>query len=192
MTRTEIEERAGVVAFKWNGALKGIGEVRHDARTARVFIIERSARASDSIVSESRRIFDSFATHADLIPWSVLDFQVRLPEDICLASYKFLTGRLTFNFVGKNIQATAERWGLAKTILSKFPLQNWAENITDMKCVSDDVDALHLKGKPPIVRRLAGYTAESLVLHEEPLNRVVLIKTIHKNRPPEWCWLRHE
>ena len=150
--------------FKWHGVGKGIGRIDYDPATKRIFILERSGDAGDSVVAESNRIFDSFRAHTGLVPWSILEFEVRLPDDMALEKFKFLTGRVTLNFKAKRTELIAERWGLADMVLAKHSLADWACALLDADVVSDDGARLHLarKARVPMGRSLEAPTREDI------------------------------
>ena len=185
LTYSHSANREGVT-FKWHGPSKGVGRICWEPASQRVFILERSADRKESVVAEANRIFDSFQGHVDPIPWSVLDFDVRLPVDLLLEKFKFLTGRITFQFKGKGMDLTAERWGLADSILAKHDLADWASALVGADVVEHPGKRLRLvrESKLPM-----GRSIEALVRHDEELNRLVLLKALHRRRPPRWDWL---
>lgn len=163
-----------------------MGRLLYDEATARVFILERSAPKGSSVLTEANRIFDTFRTHTGLVPWSVLEFQVRLPDDLQLEKFKFLTGRLTLQFKGKDIALTAERWGLADSIVAKHDLVSWARGLIGDGEVVVMPDGLRVSIKPrvPLAR-----TTEGIVRHDAERNRLLVLKAVHRNRPPQAEWL---
>ncbi|MEO7454285.1 MAG: hypothetical protein ABIV13_05935, partial [Fimbriimonadales bacterium] len=128
LTHTSHESPEGV-EFKWNAEAKGAGRLLYDATTSRVLILERSGGKGSSIVTEAHRIFDSFRSYVGEIPWCILGFEVRLPDDFQLEKFKFLTGRATLHFKAKGIDLTAERWSLADAILKKHDIASWAKGL---------------------------------------------------------------
>ena len=189
ITSSHIEKKGDGVRFKWNGAAKAVGELRDEPGSNRVFILELSAHTSESIIAESHRIFQSFQSHTGVLPWSAFDFEVRLPEDLEIQSFKFLSGRILYEFKANRVELSAERWSLAESILEKHSFTDWAKSITGFDVTRNDGAYLHLSGKPPIGRRVAGYAAEAIVRHDAAANRLLLIKAVHKNRPIDSAWL---
>jgi hypothetical protein len=179
-------EQRRFVEFKWNAEAKGAGRLLYDAVTSRVFILERSAGKGSSIVAEAHRIFDSFHTYEGNVPWAILGFEVRLPEDLELQKFKFLTGRLTLQFKGKGIDLTAERWSLADSILKKHDIVSWARAVIGSGSVSASPPSLSVTVTPKVP---FGRTVEGYVRHDASGNRLLLLKATHRNRPPDGSWL---
>jgi len=184
MTRVHASENGA--DFKWRGSVKGAGRLFYEPDSKRVFIIERSGKRNDSIASEISGMLETFAvTDA----WRVLGFEVRPPADLELEKFKFLTGRITLQFKSKRVDLTGERWGLADSILSKHSLTNWAKAVSDLTEVSEERNGLRLTGPAPIAKRALGFRAEALVRHDPDLNRLLVLRAVHKAHPPEWEWL---
>ena len=181
-----LQDTQGWVDFKWNAESKGAGRLLFDAGSSRVFILERSGGKGSSIVAEAHRIFDSFDTHQELLPWSVLGFEIRLPKNIKLEKFKFLTGRLTLQFKGKGIAVTAERWALADKILEKHDLLEWARGLIGDGEAFFTPNSLSLLLKPKLPWQRV---TEAYVRHDAEGNRLLVLKAQHRNRPPSLDWL---
>ncbi len=172
--------------FKWRGSVKGVGRLFYESDSKRVFIIERSGKRNDSLAAETGRLLDTFAPTA---AWCVFGFEVQPPKDLELEKFKFLTGRITLHLKGKDLELMAERWGLADSILSKHSLEDWAKAVCDAGEVCADPVGLRLAPRAPLPKRTLGFKAEALVRHDPKLNRLLVLRAVHKGRPPEWGWL---
>lgn len=184
-----FEETEHGVQFKWAGEIKGQGELVYDEPTARVVILERSGRKSDPLASEFRRLVSGFQSHSDPVPWRIFGFEVDLPRRLGLDKWKFVTGRITLQFKSKASDLTAERWGLANTILGKHALIDWAKSVTGCaECVRETESEVELVGKAPLGK--IGRQTSALVRHDQGGNRLLLLKATHRGEPPRWEWLR--
>lgn len=172
--------------FKWRGSVKGVGRLFYEEDSGRVFIFERSGKRNDSLATEANRLLETFEATPD---WQVFGFEVRPPGDLDLEKFKFLTGRITLQFKAKGIELTAERWGLADSILAKHSLADWAKALCEATTAVEEGPGLRLTGTAPLPKRALGFRTESLVRHDPELNRLLMLKAAHKGRPPEWGWL---
>jgi hypothetical protein len=174
------------VDYRWHGEGKGIGRFLFEPSSSRVFAVERSAAKGESVLVEARDVIASFQAHTDPVPWSVFGFEVRLPSDLLLEKFKFLTGRITLNFKGSGIALTAERWGLADSILRKHDIVDWTRALVGSGDVYSTPYSLWVTGPP---RFPWGRTTEAIVRHDEENNRLLVLKAVHRNRPPRPEWL---
>jgi hypothetical protein len=186
VSSTKVNVSEGAADFKWRGSVKGAGRLFYEPDSKRVFIIERSGKRNDSIASETSHLLETFAPTES---WRIFGFECRPPLGLDLEKFKFLTGKITLHFRAKRIDLTAERWGLADSILSKHGLHDWAKAVAEAEQATEEAHGLRLKGRAPLAKRTLGYKSEALVRHDAELNRLLVLRAVHKECPPQWDWL---
>jgi len=174
------------IDFKWRGSVKGVGRLLYEEDSKRIFFVERLGKRNDSISAEASRLFDSFSPTNS---WRVFGFEVCPPVDFELEKFKFLTGKITFHFRSRGIELLAERWGLADTILSRHTVDDWSKAVCGAEEALPEAEGLRLVGNASLPKRSLGYTLEGLVRHDPLLNRLLVLRAVHRGRPPQWTWL---
>ena len=120
----EVHEEEALLRYRYRGETDGEGLLfpTEDGRIAFIEALGESTTARAKAVDRARA---SFATGGER--WSVLGLDFRLPGVLRVEKREFLAGRTSLVLAGRGVQATAERWGLAESLLARMSLTEWVQ-----------------------------------------------------------------
>lgn len=188
-SRETLPEESGL-RYRYKGEFDGEGRLfpTGDGRVAFVEAIGDSTTARNRLIE---RIRDSFQSGNER--WAVLGLDFRLPGPLRVEKKEFLAGRTALTLVGRGVRVTAERWGLADSLLSRGSLEDWAGGRLGRGwAFSEEPPAQHevadaLRGH----RRALFSLNEVLLKHQPERNQITLLRvqTRQASWRPQWDWL---
>jgi hypothetical protein len=179
----EIDAEEGRLRYRYRGEFDGEGLLfpTQDGRVAFVEAVGESSTARRRVIE---RVMDSF--EAGVERWSLLGLDFTLPGPLQVERKELLSGRTALVLVGKGVRVTAERWGLAESLLARMSLEEWAAGRLG-KGWTFAPEGLGLRGS----RRVPFQRDECLLVHQPDDNQLILIRaqTRHEAWRPRWDWL---
>lgn len=179
----EVETEGEFLRYRYKGELDGEGLLfpTADGRVAFLEAIGESSTARKRLVERVRDTFE--AGHER---WSVLGLGFSLPHPLRVEKKEFVAGRTSLVLVGRGVRVTAERWGLAESLLARQSLEEWAMGRLG-RGWNIAADGPGLRGARKI---LFGHD-EAILLPQMDANQFTLIRVQARDESwrPRWDWL---
>ena len=181
----EVHPEAGTLRYRYKGTLDGEGLLfpTADGRVAFLEAIGESTTARNRLVE---RVRDSFHSGDAPERWSVLGLNFTLPGTLRVEKKEFVAGRTTLSLIGRGVKVTAERWGLAESLLARGTMADWVRGRLGKGWQLAE-DGPGIRGSH---KALWGRD-DVLVLGQKDKNQMTLLRVQTRAEAwrPQWDWL---
>ncbi len=181
----EVEPGEGLLSYRYRGEFDGEGLLfpTADGRVAFLEAVGESSTARQKLVE---RVRESFRSGGFPERWSVLGLSFTLPAALKIEKKDFVAGRTSLVLLGSGVKVTAERWGLAESLLARGTMLEWAQGRLG-RGWSLNQDENGIKGSR---KAFLGHD-EVLLLDQREKNQMTLLRVQTRKEAwrPKWDWL---